>query len=773
MDDAKLKEIFNSISQAIVDKLNAPAGTTYKPEEFSDKIAEINVGEDATKCLSGLVSVGGDITIDDPTAWELIPDGSTPQIVISDQERIIRLSNTQPGWLYGSRGENDPARGYIAPLTLSLTGKTFDLRELSKVMVTPGVYEYRLLPSNIAKDVSIFGVVGTYVTPNDSLEVNSRIRETFTVYPTANGRLISQVTINPVPTQDITVPITAPGYHLVEPTSGKLLSSVNFTIPEAVTNAAITHKGTEYDFIPDEEDDGGEILIRVNTGFTMNASTHGWYEGDSEIEHYFTMYKDIKQLEPNDALLPENIKAGVSIFNVVGTYAPVGPTGTFTVTQPYTEHDISAFAKLTVNEGIFDKGDSRPTGVIATIGTVTPKTTDQYVYVKGNLTLSGGWLSNSYCKISGDANLLASNIKNGVSIFGVNGTYQGLVPSGNIQLTQVTGTDVTNYATASVREGVCYGSASLTELSSGHVGQTAITSRYFKITPSGVVTTSGWISSIPNGSDQYYYVSDVNLIASNIKEGVSILGVTGTVHEGITPTGDVPITAAGYTDVTNYARAYLATSSMGTSNAGTNQGSITPSDSAQYVNVTAGYTTAKKYTINAVPTETKTVTPTSSLQSITPTSGKFLSKVTVNAVPILNPTTITVNGTYTPDSGKFFNQVVVDVPSGISWITEFDNTASTTTRRIFVEATDSSGYIEYEDIVGQDMGEIWPGDTPMFVGGDNVMINFTCYGTPIKVTIKTSSGTVLETKTFDSGTYYTIVVNSGSTNGKLLMMESH
>lgn len=40
----------------------------------------------------------------------------------------------------------------------------------------------------------------------------------------------------------------------------------------------------------------------------------------------------------------------------------------------------------------------------------------------------------------------------------------------------------------------------------------------------------------------------------------------------------------------------------------------------------------KKVTVNPTPTETKTVTPSTSTQTITPSSGKFLSKVTVNAV---------------------------------------------------------------------------------------------------------------------------------------------
>lgn len=48
---------------------------------------------------------------------------------------------------------------------------------------------------------------------------------------------------------------------------------------------------------------------------------------------------------------------------------------------------------------------------------------------------------------------------------------------------------------------------------------------------------------------------DSNIVASNIKNGVQILGVTGTLNEGITPSGNLDITENGTYDVTNYASA--------------------------------------------------------------------------------------------------------------------------------------------------------------------------------------------------------------------------
>lgn len=59
------------------------------------------------------------------------------------------------------------------------------------------------------------------------------------------------------------------------------------------------------------------------------------------------------------------------------------------------------------------------TGTITSVNaqTITPTTTDQTV--NGNVFLTGA------ITIAGDANLLAENIKSGVTIFGVTGTYTG------------------------------------------------------------------------------------------------------------------------------------------------------------------------------------------------------------------------------------------------------------------------------------------------------------------------------------------------------------
>lgn len=93
---------------------------------------------------------------------------------------------------------------------------------------------------------------------------------------------------------------------------------------------------------------------------------------------------------------------------------------------------------------------------------------------------------------------VAANILQGKTILGVQGTLvKGIIPSGQKTITSTDEIDVTNFATAQV--------------------------------------------------------VDSNLVASNIKKNVSILGITGTLEEGITPTGTLDITSNGTKDVTKYA----------------------------------------------------------------------------------------------------------------------------------------------------------------------------------------------------------------------------
>lgn len=143
-------------------------------------------------------------------------------------------------------------------------------------------------------------------------------------------------------------------------------------------------------------------------------------------------------------LIASNIKKGVTIFNVTGSYneATGGPTlQSKTVSPSESTQTVSpdsgydGLSKVTVNAISSTYIGSDVTKKSA--ATYIPKTTDQSI-------ASGQYLSGTQT-IKGDANLVAGNIKSGVSIFGVTGTYTGGGSSGgsgnnNVEAYAVTST---------------------------------------------------------------------------------------------------------------------------------------------------------------------------------------------------------------------------------------------------------------------------------------------------------------------------------------------
>ena len=127
-----------------------------------------------------------------------------------------------------------------------------------------------------------------------------------------------------------------------------------------------------------------------------------------------------------------NIRNGVKIFNVTGSYAGSSsgvssprlqtknatPSESTQTISPDSGYDglssvtVNAVSRTYVGSGVTKKAAA----------TYTPKTSDQSI--AASQYLSGAQT------IKGDANLVAGNIKSGVNIFGVTGTYAGGGSSG-------------------------------------------------------------------------------------------------------------------------------------------------------------------------------------------------------------------------------------------------------------------------------------------------------------------------------------------------------
>lgn len=178
---------------------------------------------------------------------------------------------------------------------------------------------------------------------------------------------------------------------------------------------------------------------------------------DDQIITADTSYQALSQVtvKGDTNLKGENIISGVSIFGVPGTYdvssalqeksiTPATNTQIITADDPY-----AGLSRVTVNgdsdlvaENI--KSGVSIFGVAGIYGAVDPVLQEKSITPTANtqiITADVGYEALSKVIIDGDADLIAENIKSGISIFGVEGNYEGSGSGGGSAECQVaTGT---------------------------------------------------------------------------------------------------------------------------------------------------------------------------------------------------------------------------------------------------------------------------------------------------------------------------------------------
>lgn len=178
-------------------------------------------------------------------------------------------------------------------------------------------------------------------------------------------------------------------------------------------------------------------------------------------------------------------------------------TGTNTITL--TKTNVSTTP--TVSAGYVSSATASTATVALTASVTAIQGTKTWTPTTSDQIISANTFVTGVQTIKGDANLVSGNIKDGVSIFGVPGSYSGsggITPSGNIDITQAGTIDVTNYATATVPLGDFTRIISVNNNPTITVDSAGLVSASYEGYSNGVnpVYTSGWFDSNDSDSDR-------------------------------------------------------------------------------------------------------------------------------------------------------------------------------------------------------------------------------------------------------------------------------
>lgn len=348
-----------------------------------------------------------------------------------------------------------------------------------------------------------------------------------------------------------------------------------------------------------------------------------------------------------------NIKTGTNIFGV---------TGSFTSDANATAADLRSSKTAYVN-------GSKITGNMTEYTTAASNVT---VTSKSGNSIPAGYYNGTPKAVIGStdsSNLIATNIRKNVTILGVTGTLEEGSSTPSTPLTPVTPISTENSK-------YIYGGPTIVgQRTNGHrydiSDSTLVVSKY-AVTPDTLIYVDAWAYDTSDGLGAYlsFYYSDNTNIAKSArsaedgsttstavsydKKAISVpfnaayVYVAGSTASGRkapavyvgTPSGsgiDPSDATAAASDILAGKTAYIGGETQGNPTAGTmtNNGAVSAT-----IDVRSGHTS---YTIPAgyhngsgtvsLTTETKTITPVESSQSVTPTDGKVLSSVTVNPIP--------------------------------------------------------------------------------------------------------------------------------------------
>ena len=301
--------------------------------------------------------------------------------------------NAMPAMTLPTSAASSATSGYTSKATISRSTSDQYINIPTGYNSTSAYYKIDAVANGAATaPASISGTSATISTSSNTLTLTKTVSVTPSVTAgyissgTAGNSSVSltaSVAVNPTPTASgATVTIPA-GYYSTD-TSKSVTTMTLPTSASASATSGYTSKATISRSTSDQ-------YINIGTGYN---SAGGYYK--------------VNAVANGSATGPTSLSgssAALSTGTNTITLTKTGITTTPTVSAGYISAATASTATVTLTASVTTKAAA----------TITPGTSDQTI-------ASGTYLTGTQT-ISGDADLIASNIKTGVTIFGVTGTY--------------------------------------------------------------------------------------------------------------------------------------------------------------------------------------------------------------------------------------------------------------------------------------------------------------------------------------------------------------